>query len=154
MLRQYSEHGSEPAFAELVRRRIGLVYSVALRQANGDRHRAEDVTQSVFVDLARKAGMLAGRPVIAGWLYRSARFAAAGLVRSEQRRHARDDSPLQRVAEKRVRDHAPTAIHFRDHQRVVKIRNDAVHVVWREQKQRNARRRCARRHMNGMPARR
>jgi RNA polymerase sigma factor (sigma-70 family) len=92
LLRLYNDRGSEPAFAELVRRRIGLVYSVALRQSNGDRHRAEDVTQSVFVDLARKAGALAGRPVIAGWLYRSARFAAAGLVRSEQRRHAREHS--------------------------------------------------------------
>lgn len=90
LLRQYHEHGSEPAFAELVRRRIGLVYSVALRQTNGNRHRAEDVTQSVFADLARKAGKLAGRSVIAGWLYRSARFAAAGIVRSEQRRQARE----------------------------------------------------------------
>ena len=92
LLRLYNEHGSEPAFAELVRRRIGMVYSVALRQTNGDRHRAEDATQLVFVDLARKASTLAGRPVIAGWLYRSARFAAAGLVRAEQRRHVREQA--------------------------------------------------------------
>lgn len=83
-------HGDEAAFATLVRRRIGLVYSVALRQSNGDRHRAEDATQAVFADLARKAASLAGRPVLVGWLYRSAQFAAAGLARAEQRRRARE----------------------------------------------------------------
>src|SRR5436189_6158722 len=86
LLRRYAREGSEAAFAELVRRRIGLVYSVALRQTRGDRHRAEDATQAVFTDLARKAAALAARPVLAGWLYRSAQFAAAGLVRAEARR--------------------------------------------------------------------
>jgi RNA polymerase sigma factor (sigma-70 family) len=90
LLRRYATEGSEAAFAELVRRRIGLVYSVALRQTRGDRHRAEDATQAVFTDLARKAQALAGRPVLAGWLYRSAQFAAAGLVRAESRRLARE----------------------------------------------------------------
>jgi RNA polymerase sigma factor (sigma-70 family) len=90
LLRRYADTGSEAAFAELVRRRIGLVYSVALRQTRGDTHRAEDATQAVFTDLARKAASLAQRPVLAGWLYRSAQFAAAGLIRAEQRRHARE----------------------------------------------------------------
>jgi RNA polymerase sigma factor (sigma-70 family) len=90
LLRRYAADGSEAAFAELVRRRIGLVYSVALRQTRGDRHRAEDATQAVFSDLARKARALAERPVLAGWLYRSAQFAAAGLMRAESRRLARE----------------------------------------------------------------
>jgi RNA polymerase sigma factor (sigma-70 family) len=90
LLRHYVATGAEDAFAELVRRRIGLVYSVALRQTRGDRHRAEDATQAVFADLARKAPTLAQRPVLAGWLYRSAQFAAAGLLRAEQRRQARE----------------------------------------------------------------
>jgi len=93
LLRRYSAHGSEAAFAELVRRRIGLVYAVALRQTRGDRHRAEDATQAVFTDLARKAAALARRPVLVGWLHRSAQFAAAGLIRAEQRRHARNRRP-------------------------------------------------------------
>lgn len=90
LLRRYADEGSETAFAELVRRRIGLVYAVALRHTHGDRHRAEDATQAVFTDLARKAATLARRPVLAGWLYRSAQYAAAGLVRAEQRRQARE----------------------------------------------------------------
>src|SRR5436190_21594213 len=90
LLRDYAETGSEAAFVELVGRRIGMVYSVALRHTRGDRHRAEDATQAVFTDLARKAAALAARPVLAGWLYRSAQFAAAGLVRAEARRHVRE----------------------------------------------------------------
>ena len=90
LLRRYAEDGSQDAFAELVRRRIGLVYSVALRQTGGDRHRAQDVCQTVFSDLARKAPSLWNRPTLLGWLYRSAQFAAAGMIRAEQRRQNRE----------------------------------------------------------------
>src|SRR4051812_30163799 len=90
LLRRYAEEGSEDAFAELVRRHVNLVYSVALRQVNGDAHLAADATQVVFTDLARKAATLTGHHVLAGWLFTSARFAAAKLVRGEQRRHARE----------------------------------------------------------------
>jgi RNA polymerase sigma factor (sigma-70 family) len=48
------------------------------------------VTQSVFIDLARKAGSLSGRTVLAGWLYTSAHYAAAKVVRTEQRWRARE----------------------------------------------------------------
>lgn len=89
LLRRYAEERSEEAFAELVRRRIGLVYSVAWRHTR-DAQRAEDVTQAVFTALARKAGELARRPVLVGWLYRSAQFAASDAVRVEVRRKARE----------------------------------------------------------------
>lgn len=43
------------------------VFSAALRQA-GSASRAEDVTQTVFTDLARKADVLSERRDLAGWL--------------------------------------------------------------------------------------
>ena len=63
-----------------MRRHVNLVYSAALRQVNGDAHLAQDVAQTVFTDLARKAGSLARRESLTGWLYTSAHFAAAKIV--------------------------------------------------------------------------
>jgi RNA polymerase sigma factor (sigma-70 family) len=95
LLCQYANGRSESAFAELVRRRIDLVYSVALRQVAGDTHLAEDVTQRVFTDLARKARALSDHPALSGWLGRSAQFAAADVVRAERRRRIREqEAPL------------------------------------------------------------
>lgn len=90
LLRRFAEEKSQEAFAELVRRRVDLVYTVALRHVGGDAHLAHDVTQKVFVDLARKAPLLKGRTVLSGWLYRSAQFAASDIVRSERRRRVRE----------------------------------------------------------------
>ncbi len=90
LLRRYVEHRAEDAFAEIVRRHVNLVYSAALRQVNGDADLAQDVTQVVFVDLARKAGALARHRVLAGWLFTSTRYAAAKQVRGERRRQARE----------------------------------------------------------------
>jgi RNA polymerase sigma factor (sigma-70 family) len=90
LLRRYSEHGSEEAFTELVRRHVNLVYFTALRVVGGNAHLADDVTQRVFGDLARKASSLKDRPVIAGWLYTGTRYAAAHAVRSERRRRTHE----------------------------------------------------------------
>jgi RNA polymerase sigma factor (sigma-70 family) len=90
LLRRYSESHSEEAFATLVHRHLDLVYSAALRQLNGDAHLAQDVAQIVFTDLARKAAVLSQRPVLTGWLYTCAHFAAAKAVRTEHRRQARE----------------------------------------------------------------
>jgi RNA polymerase sigma factor (sigma-70 family) len=98
LLRRYAQTGSEDAFAELVRRHVNLVYSAALRQVNGDTHLAQDVAQTVFTDLARKAGSLARRESLTGWLYTSAYFAAAKLVRTENRRRDREDKFMREPA--------------------------------------------------------
>jgi RNA polymerase sigma factor (sigma-70 family) len=91
LLRRYAGTHSEEAFAELVRRHVNLVYSAALRQVNGDAHLAQDVAQTVFTDLARKAGSLSRRSTLTGWLYTSAHFAAAKAVRTENRRRDREE---------------------------------------------------------------
>ncbi len=90
LLREYAEEDSEPAFTTLVARHAGLVYSAALRQLNGDEHLARDVAQSVFTDLARKAGTLARRESLTSWLYSGTHFAAAKAVRRERRRHTHE----------------------------------------------------------------
>jgi RNA polymerase sigma factor (sigma-70 family) len=89
LLRDYSESRSEAAFAELVRRHVDQVFSAALRMVR-DSHLAEDVTQGVFVALARHAGELTDRPVLSGWLHRTAQNLAANAVRSDVRRRARE----------------------------------------------------------------
>lgn len=89
LLERFAADGDEAAFAELVRRHVGLVYYAARRQTGGCAA-AEDVTQDVFADLARKAGTLRERETLAGWLHTSTRFAAAKVRRGEQRRRERE----------------------------------------------------------------
>lgn len=91
LLRRYADENSEAAFADLVRRHVDHVYSTALRLVGGDAHRAEDVTQMVFVSLARKAPALIPHPVLAGWLYTAAHHAAAQVVRGEARRRRHEE---------------------------------------------------------------
>ena len=90
LLRLYVTRNSDEAFAELVKRHVGLVYSTAIRRLGGDAHLAEDVTQQVFTDLARKARSLDGHGTLAGWLFVASKSASASVVRGEQRRKSRE----------------------------------------------------------------
>ncbi len=94
LLRRFAEEGREEAFAELVGRRIDLVYAAALRQVGGDAHRAQDIAQEVFIDLARKARSLGRHPSLLGWLYTSTHFAAVNVIRVEHRRKRREEEAL------------------------------------------------------------
>ncbi|HRI14910.1 MAG TPA: sigma-70 family RNA polymerase sigma factor [Verrucomicrobiota bacterium] len=90
LLREYAQDCSEAVFADLVRRHVNLVYSAALRQVGGDAPAAEDVTQSVFTELARQAERLARHPALTGWLYTTTRRVAGHAVRAEFRRQRRE----------------------------------------------------------------
>jgi RNA polymerase sigma factor (sigma-70 family) len=95
LLLRFAVEGSDDAFRELVARHIDLVYSAAVRLAGGDAHLAQDITQTVFVDLARKAPGLPREVVLAGWLYRHTCFTASKAVRTERRRQARELTAME-----------------------------------------------------------
>jgi RNA polymerase sigma factor (sigma-70 family) len=88
MLGTYVRDRSEPAFARLVERHLGMVYS-ACRRMLGDAHAAEDAVQAVFILLAQKAAMLKPGVVLAGWLHNTARYVCSNMKRVEgaRRRH-------------------------------------------------------------------
>lgn len=90
LLGLFVQHGDDEAFTELAARHVDLVFSAALRQLNGDRHRAEDVTQSVFAELLGKAPRLVHHPSLAGWLHLTASHVAARARRTETRRLRRE----------------------------------------------------------------
>jgi RNA polymerase sigma factor (sigma-70 family) len=88
LLEQFRK-GFEDAFNVLVERYVALVHSVALRHTVNPQQ-AQDITQAVFIILARKAGTLGRGTVLPGWLYRTARLTAANFQRAETRRIRRE----------------------------------------------------------------
>jgi RNA polymerase sigma factor (sigma-70 family) len=121
LLRRFAQTNSEDAFAELVKRHVNLVYSAALRQMNGDEHLAKDVAQTVFFDLARKAASLVRRESLTGWLYTSAHFAAAKIVRTENRRRDRE----RKFMREPIHENAPEA----DWEKLRPTLDDAMHEL-------------------------
>jgi len=95
LLAEYRRNGSDAAFRELVGRYVDLVYSTAFRLVEGDTHRAEDVTQTVFVDLAHKARTLSPEVRLGGWLHRHTWFVTANTLRGERRRQARERQAVE-----------------------------------------------------------
>jgi RNA polymerase sigma factor (sigma-70 family) len=95
LLADYAANGSERAFRELVARYVDLVYSTALRLVEGDTHRAEDVAQTVFMDLSRMAPELSPNSALGGWLHRHTCYVARTVMRGERRRQARERQAME-----------------------------------------------------------
>src|SRR5215469_922262 len=89
LLSAYANQQSEEAFGLLVERYIALVYSAALRLVQKP-HVAEEVTQVTFTILAQKARQLCARTTLSGWLCCTAHLVARNALKSELRRHYRE----------------------------------------------------------------
>jgi RNA polymerase sigma factor (sigma-70 family) len=116
LLREHATGGSDDAFRLLVERHAGMVHGAALRIVR-DAALAEEVSQAVFILLARKSATLPAGTVLAGWLYQTTRFVALGALRTERRRqeHHRDFASMNDTAESaavwdQIRPHLDEAI--------------------------------------------
>ena len=89
LVQEYAARQSEEAFAALVSRHTNLVYSTALRQVR-DPQLAGEVTQVVFILLARKAASLGAKTILTGWLYRTACYVSGSALKRERRRQQRE----------------------------------------------------------------
>lgn len=92
LLKTFAASGDNAAFTGIVRNHASLVYSTALRLLGEHRHLADDVTQTVFTDLAAKARTLPTDVPLAGWLHQHACFVARKALRTELRRLRREDT--------------------------------------------------------------
>lgn len=85
-LTDYCATGSEPAFRRMVERHAPMVHGAAMRMSR-DASLAEEITQSVFVILARKAPSIPAAH-LPGWLYNTASSVSRNAIRKESRRRA------------------------------------------------------------------
>lgn len=94
LLSEFATRNSEAAFSALVSRHLNLVYSAARRLVR-DQELAEEITQAVFLVLARKAKTIRRGTVLAGWLFRTTKFTAANARRRELRRRHYEQQAMQ-----------------------------------------------------------
>jgi len=124
LLEDYVSNDSESSFRELVARYLGLVYSTALRLVDGEVPLAEDVAQTVFVDLARLGGTLSKEVMLGGWLHRHTCLVARKAVRGERRRRARE---MEAVEMNSLQDHSEANL-----AQVRPILDEAINKLGRE----------------------
>src|ERR1051325_5292014 len=105
LLREFTEKDSESAFQLLVERHVNLVFGTAFRRL-GEGGRAEEVTQDVFIALARKARWLRSEESLAGWLYKTTLLYARQSWRGELRRQRREQTAVELETTMKTEDSA------------------------------------------------
>jgi RNA polymerase sigma factor (sigma-70 family) len=94
LLSDFTDRGSESAFQALVQRHADLVFATAVRRVI-ESAAAQEVTQDVFIALARKAAWLRGEASLAGWLYKTTLLQARQWWRGELRRRRREQAAME-----------------------------------------------------------
>lgn len=90
LLAQYIATGSECAFAEIVTRYSGMVYSNCLRIL-GDAQGAEDASQVTFIVLTKRATTISAKSAaVGGWLCRTSLLVARDAAKMRQKRRQRE----------------------------------------------------------------
>src|SRR6267142_6864856 len=89
LLAEFRATRAEAAFRELVQRYTGLVFSAA-RRRTGEMTLAQEVTQLVFIRLAKSVPSLRTEAALLAWLHRTTVHVSIDLWRSETRRRARE----------------------------------------------------------------
>jgi len=117
LLQSYALRKAEDSFRSLTERYVNHVYSAAVRQT-GNPEAAKDVTQAVFLTLAGKARTISRKTILAGWLLRTTRFAAANARRLEHRR--------QHYEQQAMDSYAQTAGIDADWQRIAPLLDEAL----------------------------
>src|SRR5205814_255274 len=90
LLSRYVQTGCQASFGRIVERHSPWLFSLALRAVR-DRHLAEDVTQAVFIILARKAATIRQGTPISGWLFKASRFAVNDALKRRTRMKNREN---------------------------------------------------------------
>ncbi len=94
LLHLFITEDSNAAFTQLTTRHAGLVYAAALRQTRSTAL-ASDITQAVFLDLARHARKLRPDTHLPSWLITVTRRTAIDAIRRESRQRAREQTSAE-----------------------------------------------------------
>lgn len=101
LLHQFTAHGDQAAFAQIVAKYQRLVFASAIRRTR-DAHLAEDITQAAFILLSQRAGRIGADVPLAGWLHRAAGYAASNANRMKRRRQQHESLAAQQRSEQSI----------------------------------------------------
>ena len=91
---QLAAHGDRRAFERIYRANTDRVFSICVRMT-GDRVRAEELTQDVFVRAWEKLGSFRGESAFSTWLHRLAVNLVLNERKSERRQESRMDAGVE-----------------------------------------------------------